>query len=653
MCKMVFEVTSGELFKTFGNIHNHIYANEGFSPQEAFNEFIKVLFIKIKSEKEILLQKKFNISKEEYNEIMDGKNKGLKRRVENIFKQVKKDYKDIFNESDILNLKETTLAFVINNLQKINFTKINNDIKGIAFQKFIFSNQRGDRGQFLTPDPVIELAVNLIKPTTDDEIIDPACGTGGFLIHSLRYIKNNSKDSKRISCKKLSGTEISPSVVKLAKIRMVLEGDGHGEIINADSLSDLEKLNQIGDKKFDLVLTNPPFGTQGKITDKTYLRRFELGHVWKNKRDSFFCSDKLQNAQTPEILFIERCLSLLKENGKLAIVLPDGVLENKTSRYVREFIKNKSKILAVVSLPSKTFIPHGTAIKTSIIFLQKKENKLSKEDYKIFFSIIEKIGYEGNKNGTPVFKEDGKGGHILDEDITRVIELFNKFQSSLLKEQNNLGFIRKFSELEDRLDAEFYKPEFKELVKTLLDKGAVPLNQVVEIKSKKAEILKNPNKEINYIEITNINPTFSEIVSSQKIKVSEAPSRATYELNEGNIITAVAGISTGTKNHATAIVTKEYKRAICTNGFRVLIPKKIDPYYLLYFLKSDFFLLQMLKYRIGAAIPSVIEEDLRKVLILIPDEKTQKKIVDKMKSIYSLREKAKNQFNELIKNKEI
>jgi len=649
---------SNELYKLFGNIHNYIYANEGFSPQEAFNEFVKFIFIKFYTEHKKMLST-LTITDETYNCIIGGKNVGIKQKIDEIFKHVKLEYNDIFQSSDQINLKETTLAYLIRNLQDINFSKLENDVKGIAFQKFIFASQRDGRGQFLTPDPIIELAINFTKPSPQDKVIDPACGTGGFLVHSLRYVADKyTTDKTKSFLNNLTGIEISPSVAKLAKVRMIFEGDGHTGIINLDGLSDFSYIKIHTGKelkgKFNMVLTNPPFGTQGKISDKTYLSRFDLGHVWdKSKSGELSLTTELQIAQTPEILFIERCIDLLMDNGVLAMVLPDGILENKTLSYIRNYIKKYTKLMAVVSLPSKTFIPHGTGIKTSIVFLKKKTQKELNEiiDYPIFFSIVENVGYQGNKNATPSYINEGEEKSVLNEDITKTIELFDKFQKNQLKNESELGFSINFSEIEDRIDAEYYKPAFKKLITWLKKNGAKQLSDLVEIKSKKAEILNNPNAEIRYIEITNVNSSTSEITSSQKLKASDAPSRASYEIKDGEIITEVAGLSTGTKNHATALVTKDFNGAICTNGFRVLVPKNIDQHYLVYFLNSDLFLHQMLKYRTGSAIPSVIEEDLKRTLIFIPTQIEQDKIISNVKDAYRLRDMAKKKLYELKENK--
>ncbi len=610
------------LFKLFGKIHNHIYANDGLSPQEALNEFTKILFVKIYSDK----------NSKQINESTANK----------VFETILSDYPTLFESNDKIKLKEKTLAYALKELANINLSSIDDDVKGIAFQKFIFSTQRGDRGQFLTPDPIIDLVVNCINPKSSFKLIDPACGTGGFLIQSLRYMKKiEGKEFSKLA-NNITGIEISPSIIKLAKIRMVLEGDGNSKIILGDSLENINALftSNKAPNEYDLVLTNPPFGIQGKIEDPTYLKNFELA---QSKNDS-----SLNKAQPPEILFIERCINLLKDGGRLAIVLPDGILENKTAKFVRDFIRKKTKVLGIISMPSETFIPHGTGIKTSILFLQKSNSKKESKDYKVFFGIIKNVGYYGDKNATPKYKTDKDGTQILDEDMTIITNHFKKFENGDSFKFTDKYYLKNFSELEDRLDAEFYMPRFEEIISYLKSKKAVPLNELVEIKSKKSTKLKDNEATIRYVEITDINSEGSEISSATNIKVADAPSRASYELEPDEIITEVAGVSTGTQNHATAIVTNEFSGAICTNGFRVLKSTKIDPYFLLYYLKSDLFLNQMLKYRIGAAIPSVLEEDLGKILVLLPSKETIANISKDMKKLFKLKAEVRTETTRLL-----
>lgn len=661
-----------DLTRVFNIIHNHIYANEGLSPTETFLEILKLLFLKIQDENskdEIYV--KFGITDEEYYNAIDGKPTSFLDRINQLLKEAKKNFSDVFSASDSISLNESTLAFVVNQLQYFNLSKSKRDVKGAAFQKFIYSQQRGSRGQFLTPEPIIKFMVEMMEPSLSTKILDPSCGSGGFLIESLNFVTNNelrnsnspekTKVRQKFSLDNLAGIEINPTMAKVVKMRMILENIPHDNISKNDALSDWDSLkteSRILKENYDLILTNPPFGTQGKITNKSILSRFDLSHTWKYHDGIYSKTNSLQNGQVPDILFLERCLDLLKEGGKLAIVVPTGDLENKTLGYLRQYILNQAKIIAVVSLPQSTFIPFGTGVKTAILFLQKLNKsdlqKQVKKNYEIFFSVIENIGYEGNKNGRIVYKKNKNGKiqldkfneSVIDEDISYVIDCFKKFLNNKKFDDDDKSFIRNYSDLINRFDPEFYRPVFKNLDKILKTSQAVPLKDVVKIIKTKPKISQEKTDLVRYVEIGNINPTLCELNSYSLLLPHELPSRASYEIKSGDVITAVAGISTGTKMHATAFVSEEFDGCICTNGLRVLRPTKIDAFYLLAYLRSDYFLHQMLRYRTGATIPAVADSDLEQIKIIMPNYDEQKSISKIIQKIYDLKNQSRKLFEE-------
>ncbi len=451
-----------ELVKVFETCHNHIYVNEGHLKDKVFNEMLKILFLKLLDERDYTSKiSKFGITEDEYDEIINGKTNEFEGRINSLLKLAKSKHKDIFSTEEKINMKLTTLAFVIGQLQNYDLTHSPRDVKGLAFQKFVYAHQRGDRGEFFTPDPIIELAINIIKPTPNDVVLDPACGTGGFLVAAMRYVENDLKsmiknqiDFERartdFALKNLVGIDFNPDLVRVSKMRMILEEDGHTGIFHANSLENFSRIRDnakiasaptIEKESMDIVLTNPPFGKKGKITDKNILKNFELGHQWKKTSKGYKRADKELDEQVPDILFIERCLEFLKDRGKLGIVLPDGILTGPKLQYVRDFINTKAMVIAVVSLPYATFIPHGANVKASILFLQKVDkkalNKIQKKNYDIFMADIEEIGYAGNKDGTINYVTDEFGEYILDkngdkivaEDITSVLGAWDKYNS--------------------------------------------------------------------------------------------------------------------------------------------------------------------------------------------------------------------------------
>ncbi len=642
------------LLKKFEEIHDYIYANDGLSPQQTLEEFVKILFIKICDENESLNQ--FTISSEEWNELKLGKtNHSIAERISVIFEQTKQVYQDIFDSDDRIRISPIALGFTINKLQGISLLNSSQDAKGLAFQKFLSHHEKDGRGQFFTPEPVIDFCVAMMQPKPNETIIDPACGSGGFLMSALKYLQNNNTelDTSKIVSQNLFGSDINKSIARIAKMKLLLEANGKTNILCTNSLEDLDslKLTLSHSKGFDLVLANPPFGA--KITNSSTLSKFDLGYKWTSHEGKYHKTKSVYPNQNAEILFIERCLKLLKEGGRMAIVLPNGNFENPSLEYLRYYIKQKAKILAIVNLPQETFIPFGTGVKTSLLFLEKDTaNKV--REYPIFFGRVTKLGYQGNKNGTPTYQKDkygqlikdNFGQPVLDEDFSVIVDAYKEFLKGIEIEKDN-SFSINFNELNGRFDYDFYSPENRKMF-TKLDTGkSVRLGDICDIIKVKSKKLKDQNATVEYVELSDINTHSYEIINSTTYQVHELPSRASYEIENGDIITAIAGNSVGTRKHATALVNTDFEGSICTNGFRVLRNFKIDSYYLLYFFKSEVFLKQMFMYRTGAAIPNVSDTDLANTLIHLPDDKTIAEISSKMKKAFELRQESRSQIESI------
>ncbi len=642
------------LLKKFEEIHDYIYANDGLSPQQTLEEFIKVLFIKIFDESKKL--GRFTISTEEWNKLKTGKSvDSITERISGLFEKTKQAYQDIFDSDDRIRISPTALGFTINKLQRVSLLKSSQDAKGLAFQKFLSHREKDSQGQFFTPESVIDFCVSIIQPKPNETIIDPACGSGGFLMSSLRYFKKNYTeiDTNKIVSENLFGIEINKSIARIAKMKLLLEANGKTNILCTNSLEDLDgiKLSLSHLDGFDLVFANPPFGA--KITNPSILSKFDLGYKWTDHKNEYHKTKSIYPNQNAEILFIERCLQMLKEGGRMAVVLPNGNFENPSLEYLRYYIKLKAKILAIVNLPQETFIPFGTGVKTSILFLEKETpNKI--KQYPIFFGRVKKLGYQGNKNGTALYQKDkygqviknNRGEPILDEDFSLLINAYKEFQKGA-KFENENSFSINYNELNGRFDYDFYSPENRIIFSDLDNSKTVRLGDICDIIKIKSSKLKDQNLIVEYVELSDINTHSYEIINSTAYQVHELPSRASYEIQEGDIITAIAGNSVGTRKHATALVTKEYEGSICTNGFRVLRNFKFDGFFLLYFLKSEMFLKQMFMYRTGAAIPNVSDADLSNILIKLPTDNTLEEISEKMRKAFELRQESKRQFESI------
>jgi hypothetical protein len=268
------------------------------------------------------------------------------------------------------------------------------------------------------------------------------------------------------------------------------------------------------------------------------------------------------------------------------------------------------------------------------------------------------LGYSGNKNGLLIYKKDERGNilkgpngnALVDEDASSVVTTYLKYvkentfkegENNFTVDVNNLNYAR--------LDYEYYKPSYRTVGQLFSKNGAHRLGSLVQIKKTKADMLKQKNLSVRYVELSDISVQYNEIVNSTKLLVHQLPSRASYEIKEGEILTAVAGNSIGTNSHASAYVTNDYDGCICTNGFRVLVPdeKQIDSLFLLYYLKSKYFLDQVYRFRTGAAIPSLLDTDLLNIYVLLPTIEEQGRIGNLIKEGFRQRKDYQEQINRL------
>ncbi len=460
------------LLFVFKTCHSHIYATDGMQKQPAFFELLKVIFCKIEDERNIGKPLEFYASSGERSN-PDGQ-LTVKKRITAIFEQVKKKHSRIFDRNEEIKLKPRSLAYIVSELQKYSLLNTHIDIKGKAYEELVGANLRGDRGEFFTPRNVMHMAVEMLAPTADEKVLDPSCGTGGFLVIAMNkaiqaleqsLIEEGNRprskwtdDEKRLFQERIAeiaqanffGFDLNPDLVKATKMNMVMNNDGSGNIFQADSLlpphaweadfrknlakalgvmeSALRRCDGIG--FFDVIVTNPPFGSNIPIKDPHILEQFDLGHIWernKSDRDRWTLTKRLQSSVPPEQLFIERCLQLLKPGGRMGIVLPDSILGAPGLGYIRNWLIRKTRILASIDLHADTFQPrNGT--QTSVLFLQKKTDKQITDeertgrmaDYSIFMAMVDRVGHD--KRGNPLFKRDKNGNEILVPDV-EVIEL--------------------------------------------------------------------------------------------------------------------------------------------------------------------------------------------------------------------------------------
>jgi len=459
--------TEDNLLFAFKICHNHIYVNDGLQKQPAFFELLKIIFCKIYDEKDMKERLEFYATSKE--KLFDDGRLTVQKRILKIFDKVKSKYPNIFKKSDTIELKPISLSYIVSELQKYNLIDTVVDVKGKAYEEIVGSNLRGDRGEFFTPRNIQKMTIKMLDPKKGERILDPACGTGGFLVIALNVIKDSLlkeyehvyKKTKsnwshneyarfhekidEVAKNNLFGFDLNPDLVKATKMNMVMNNDGSGNLFQNDSLQHPQRMSVelktelckiFGKSKdsirkpedlglFDIVVTNPPFGIKLPIKDQTTLEQFDLGYIWDTDDvGNIIKTNKLFTSRSPEVLFIERCWQFLKPGGRMGIVLPDAILSAPGMDYasIREWIFQKSKVIASIDLHKDAFEPHN-GTKTSVLILVKKTDEeiekgnetIHDANNKIFFAMIKKVGHD--KRGNEIYKKDEKGTYLLQPDI--------------------------------------------------------------------------------------------------------------------------------------------------------------------------------------------------------------------------------------------
>ena len=395
-------------------------------------------------------------------------------RIKGIFQELKdsETFKDVFDGNEMINLSDRGLAYVASELAKYSFLDATVDVKGTAYETIVSNTLKQEAGQFFTPRNIIKCMVEMLDPDQNTRVLDPACGSGGFLVMVLDHVrrkmtknmypdlegplleaKYNSPEIDDLvrdyASNMIFGFDFDPDLKKAARMNMVMSGDGHSNIYNINSLEypggskpDVPNIAKAVNKsisiskdkdfpfgtaddnaqgKFDMVFTNPPFGAKVEV-DPEIARNYEL------------------NSTAPEVLFIEACYRFLKPGGKMAIVLPDGILGNPSMEDVRLWILHHFKLLASVDLPVETFKPQ-VGIQSSLLFMQKKTDSeqlvpLDDEDYNVFMAVVEKVGKD--LRGAPVYKKDEEGAERLFEIVKRWLST-DEFGRPIVKERIERG----------------------------------------------------------------------------------------------------------------------------------------------------------------------------------------------------------------------
>lgn len=503
--------TRDEFSRLLFKCHNIIRNNDKLSPEAAFDEISKILFIKIRYERtnsgtQIFSKEEFLKQKKMYDAV---KSKESPDYYQFLFNKTKEDFaKDhLFDENETIKIRENSFEQIVKELQVYNLSTTSDDVKGIAFEQFLGRTFRGELGQFFTPRTIVDFMVSVLDPQEGEYICDPCCGSGGFLIRAFEYVREhieNEVEVRKEDVKKslftddysklpkkeqekndqkvidafskmnyeldinnpmgrlrslsfdcIYGTDANPRMARTAKMNMIMHGDGHGGVHHHDGLLNV---NGIWEGRFDVILTNPPFGAridkELKITEadrftdiekiKAYEKRYgkeNYDNALKQVNDhinqpilDLFQIGKFSGLT--EVLFIERCLNLLKPGGRMGIVLPEGVLNNTNLQKVRDFVESKAKILLIVSIPQDVFMAAGATVKPSLLFFKKFTEDEAEEYNRIYIQVSHEVEAKYDEEMTDIdVKLAKRGKEALTKDEKKSLRSRKKELTALIENE--------------------------------------------------------------------------------------------------------------------------------------------------------------------------------------------------------------------------
>lgn len=522
LLKQTKAFTRDEFSRLLFTCHNIIRNNDKLSPEAAFDEISKILFVKIRYERDnsktqIFSKKQFLADKEAYDR---HKSKDSRPFYQQLFESTKEDFKDddLFSENETIKIRENSFEAIVEKLETYNLSTTSDDVKGIAFEQFLGKTFRGELGQFFTPRTIVDFMVDVLDPQEGEIICDPCCGSGGFLIKAFEFVRskvekeiqeqkekikeeyftaefdklseskkakieeivnelfyklnqeldiNNEKSRLRVlSYDCIFGTDANPRMSRTAKMNMIMHGDGHGGVHHNDGLLNV---NGIFDNRFDLILTNPPFGSRvekslkiteaDKYTDEKRIEKYKkrYGKAYTNALKqvndnigesllSLYETGKMSSLT--EVLFIERCLNLLKPGGRMGIVLPEGVLNNSNLQKTREFVEGRAKIVLITSIPQDVFIASGATVKPSLLFFKK----FTEEEVKEYADTTEKATDEINKKYNPLIKKEKEKLILAEENYKKLAKGLKDINTLKGKKKGNIKIdASKYSKLQESL----------------------------------------------------------------------------------------------------------------------------------------------------------------------------------------------------------
>lgn len=611
--------------------HNSIHS-EGVDPAKAFDELVKLLFVKIYDEQEIPNVYEFSV--------LSGESvKDTGEHIRNLLKQAKQNsmYKELFFEpgDDEFYVSNQSIRTVVETFQGFSFTGkslTGIDSKGTVYENMVGSTFRGELGQYFTPRKIVEFMVSLLDPVKTDIVWDPSCGSGGFLIYALRRVATKTRIEqpnllthqienliKNFANNNLYGSDLSPRMVRASRMNMIMHGDGWSGIHRCHGLKIQDDLffSKIA-KKITLVLSNPPFA--GHESHSEILQGFSVGKNDKGKIRSV----------NRAIIFVEQIINMLGEGGRAGLVLPRSIFENESHSFqkIRKLIFEKCEIIAIVGLPKTAFHHTDCGILGDLLFIKKI--KEPRKNYNVFVGHANDIGY------------NTLGHNIEENDFPPILQKFKNEDSDhqisikTLKEENNIN-------------PWHYHPQAKKIREEIESNKSrlVKLSKLVSVynnRISRKNMREIPTQILRYAEVRDFDVDTNKF-TYKKHKIGTLPSRATYELNGEELILLPNARNSLESKRKVIKIGDETKGIILTNRFLPLRPN-VNVDFLVMMLNHEIVREQLIAACRGAGSPDFREGKLAEIMIPVPNSEDlssidsfMEKVADNLIEIAELQEK--------------
>jgi len=648
-----------------------LIANSG---EDAFEEILKIILVKLYDE---FLQQRGRAQPSLFSEAFQAPN--TKDRLDALLLGATKEWAGVFDDAPGFKVASADLRHCMRPFLRVSLLAEEMLVLDATFEHLLGRAAKSSMGQYFTPRHVIDMCVEALQPGPDESVGDPACGSGGFLLHALRWQQSHwGRCSGRAF-----GLDLDQRAVRIAKIISQISVLGRIKVLRANSLdgrgwsngdlgaeaSDLfdsgcstndgpdlraeddgwQLLDRI---RFDVVFANPPFA--GTIADTEILRHYTLPFLAGRKA--------VANKLDRDLLFLERCLRMLRPGGRMAIVLPQGVLCNDSTAFLRQWLFRGCRVLGVIGLHPHTFIPH-TGAKTSVLLLQKTEPAAG--SYPIFFAVSERSGKDSS--GQLIYTQrvaEGRTVQVVEHDLVKIAQAFREFGTSQMLDfstqvpQGEKVYDREWQDGHvsivasaevaaiNRLDAEFYRPDLMRLHNAISARSKGPISD--HVASHVTRHKRRTNGKFLYIDISAVDPQLGLAVPSE-VTDDDAPSRAQYRVKVGDVL-----VSTVRPNRNTvALVDRAHELPlVASNGFCILRAEDLTPEYLFAYCKTRYFRELLSRYAAASMYPAVKDKEVLDMPIFVADDKTVQQVSASIARAFSCMREARAIIESAIKSLE-